>query len=96
MKKLNHIFKTKNTYQLTIVFLVFGISGSLSVYFSGPILEFLKIKELITFYPLYLLFRILVIFPIYQVVLLLVALIFGQFSYFWEFQKKLWLRLNNK
>ena len=87
-KTLNKVFKTKSKYQLFIVFLVFGLSGSLSVLVSKPIIALLKIDQYIDSYILELILRILIIFPIYQIILLFVGTIFGQFNYFWKFQKK--------
>ncbi|RZL40902.1 MAG: diacylglyceryl transferase, partial [Pedobacter sp.] len=37
------------------------------------------------YYPLY----IILIFPIYQVLLVSFGSIFGQFKFFWEFEKKM-------
>ena len=87
---LKKLFKTESTYQLIVVFLVFGISGSLSVYVSKPLLELLNYKELITNTALQIILRILIIFPIYQIILLAVASIFGEFKYFWKFGKRFW------
>ena len=87
-KTLNKVFKTKSKYQLFIVFLVFGLSGSLSVLVSKPIIALLKIDQYINSYIVELILRILIIFPIYQIILLFVGTIFGQFNYFWKFQKK--------
>ncbi len=87
---LKKIFKTESTYQLVIVFIVFGISGSLSVYISKPILELLNYKQFITNDILELILRIIIIFPIYQIILLAVALIFGELKYFMKFGKRFW------
>ncbi len=95
MKRIKKIFKVQSTYQLTIVFIVFGISGSLSVAISGPILEHLDLKNYIAYDFLYFIIRILIIFPIYQIILIIIGTIFGQFKYFWQFEKKFWKKLFN-
>tara|TARA_B100001029_G_C14777343_1_gene294566 strand:+ start:295 stop:585 length:291 start_codon:yes stop_codon:yes gene_type:complete len=87
---LQKIFKTDSKYQLVIVFLVFAISGSLSVFVSEPFLNFLNYKEFISSNILQIILRILIIFPIYQIILLAVATIFGEFKYFWNFEKRFW------
>jgi len=84
------IFKTNSTYQLVVVFLVFAISGSLSVFVSEPILNFLNYKEFISSNIFQIIIRILIIFPIYQIILLAVATVFGEFKYFWNFEKRFW------
>ena len=92
---MNKIFKTKNFFQLFIVFIVFGISGSLSVVISGPFLDLIGLNNFennIT----KLIIRLLIIFPLYQLILIFIGTVFGQFKYFWEFEKRFWSRLFNK
>jgi len=96
INKLKKFFKAKNNWHLFIIFLVFGISGSLSVIISEPIIKFFKINELIDNYILYLIIRILIIFPVYQVVLLFVGALFGQYKYFMDFEKKMLMRFKKK
>ena len=75
---------------------MFGISGSLSVIISEPIIKLLKINELTDSNILSLLIRILIIFPVYQIVLLFVGSLFGQYRYFLDFEKKMLLRFKKK
>ena len=96
MKKLRKIFRTKTNVQLIIVFIVFTISGSLSVFFSEPLLDFFKIDDLISYYPLYLLVRIIIIFPLYQIILIIIGTLFGQNRYFMDFQKRFFMRFKIK
>ena len=79
-----------------MVFLVFGISGSLSVYISGPLLDYLNYKKYITNNILQIILRLLIIFPIYQIILLAVDSILGEFKYFWNFEKKFWNKFRKK
>ena len=74
---------------LLIIFTVFSISGSLSVLLSEPIVKLIKIDEYIYNYYIYQFIRILIIFPVYQLVLLIVGTLFGEFKYFWAFEKKM-------
>tara|TARA_B100000989_G_scaffold288417_1_gene259101 strand:- start:2931 stop:3218 length:288 start_codon:yes stop_codon:yes gene_type:complete len=85
MKKL---LKTQNNFQLFIVLIVFAITGSLSLYLSEFILDFLNVNQNNMSKFLYWSLRILVLFPVYQLLLILIGTLFGQFSYFWEFEKK--------
>ena len=94
--KLKKFFKATSNWHLFIIFLVFGISGILSVIVSKPIIELFKINELIDNYILYLTIRILIIFPVYQIVLLFVGTLFGQYRYFLEFEKKMLGRFKKK
>jgi len=96
INKLKKIFKATSNWNLFIIFLVFGISGSLSVIVSEPIIKLFKIKELIDNSTLYLIMRILIIFPVYQIVLLFVGSLLGQYKYFLAFEKKMLIRLKKK
>ena len=87
---LHRIFRTNSLYQLIIVFLVFAISGSLSVYVSEPFLDFLNYKQYVSNKILQIFLRILIIFPIYQIILLVIGTLFGEFKYFWNFEKRFW------
>tara|TARA_X000000950_G_C13776578_1_gene603302 strand:- start:587 stop:874 length:288 start_codon:yes stop_codon:yes gene_type:complete len=92
---MNKIFKTKNFFQLFIVFIVFGISGSLSVVISGPFLDLIGLNNFENSITK-LIIRLLIIFPLYQLILIFIGTVFGQFKYFWEFEKRFWSRLFNK
>ena len=87
---LHKIFKTNSLYQLIVVFLVFAISGSLSVYVSEPVLNYLNYKQHIPNKALQIVLRLLIIFPIYQIILLGIGTLFGEFKYFWDFEKRFW------
>ena len=92
---MNKIFNTKNFFQLFIVFIVFGISGSLSVVISGPFLDLIGLNNFENSITK-LIIRLLIIFPLYQLILIFIGTVFGQFKYFWEFEKRFWNRLFNK
>jgi hypothetical protein len=93
LKKLITKFNAKSLKHLTIIFLIFALSGSGSLFISSPIFQVLNLKELINFYPLYLLVRIILFIPLYQFLLIIIATIFGEFNYFWNFEKKFFKRL---
>ena len=86
-------FEANSIQHLIIIFIIFALSGSGSVFISSPILTILSLEQLITFYPLYLFVRIILIVPIYQLLLIVVASLFGQFNYFWKFEKKFLQRI---
>lgn len=78
-----------SNFQLTVIIVVFAITGSTSAYLSKPILAwFGLVKGEVSgwvYYPLY----IILIFPVYQVLLVAIGFIFGQFRFFWAFEKKM-------
>ena len=85
LNKLIFLFKAKNPLHLVKIFIIFGLSGSLSVFLSDPILKIIKLDEIFSFYPVYILIRLIIIFPLYQLILFALALIFGEYAYFKKF-----------
>ena len=89
MGNLKQRWGITNNFQLVIIFIVFALTGSTSAYLSKPVLAWMGITKdtfsLWIYYPLY----IILIFPIYQVLLLSYGFIFGQFKFFWWFEKKM-------
>ena len=93
LKKLVKKFKADSIKHLLLIFTIFALSGSGSLLISDPILVALDLKNFVTSYPLYIFIRILIIIPIYQLMLIIIATIFGEFKYFWQFEKKFLQRL---
>ncbi|KFF13826.1 DUF6787 family protein [Flavobacterium hydatis] len=88
MNKLKQRWGITSNFQLTIIFIVFAITGSTSAWLSKPFCVFLGItKEDFGFW--FTLIRLIIIFPIYQVLLVAIGAIFGQFRFFWNFEKKM-------
>ena len=86
-------FNAKSKVHLLVIFFVFGLSGSFSLWISSPIMAALDLKNILNNYPLYIFLRILIIIPIYQLILIIIASIFGEFQYFWKFEKKILKRI---
>jgi len=92
MKKIKDRLGIKSNFQLIIILLVFAITGSVSIYIAEPILLIFGIDSHLSkwiFWPI----RILIIFPIYQILILIIGTLFGQFNFFWKFEKKILRRL---
>lgn len=88
MNRLKQRWGITSNFQLVIIFIVFAITGSASAWLSRPFCELLNItKE--DFGGWFNLIRLLVIFPIYQVLLVGIGTLFGQFRFFWNFEKKM-------
>ena len=90
--KLIKIFKVKDFKQLIIIFIVFGITGSLSVVLGKYVLINIFGESFLN-NDYYWLLRLILIFPIYQVLLIIVGALFGQFRYFWEIEKKILIKM---
>ncbi|WP_159683527.1 DUF6787 family protein [Flavobacterium sp. 9R] len=88
MKKLKERWGIESNFQLTLIFIVFAITGSASAWLSKPFCYWLGITKAdlgFWFTPV----RLLLIFPIYQVLLVCIGFLFGQFRFFWAFEKKM-------
>lgn len=96
MNRLKEKWNITSNFQLLIIFVVFGITGSLTLLVTNPLLSTLAIEEnslsLWIFWPV----RILIIFPTYQILILIIGGLFGQFKFFWNFEKKMLSRLGFK
>ena len=91
-RKLIKIFKVRDFKQLKIIFIVFGITGSLSVILGKYVLINIFGESFLN-NDYYWLLRLILIFPIYQVLLIIVGALFGQFRYFWEIEKKILIKM---
>ena len=89
-------FKVSSIIQLTIIFLVFAITCSLSLYLSDFILVLVNVSQENYDSFIYWTTRIFLLFPLYQILLLIVGTLFGEFTYFWNFEKKMLRRFGIK
>lgn len=92
MNRLKAKWEIESNTQLIIIFIVFAVTGSTASKIAAPLVHFFGIYS--ETYPiLYWPLRIILIFPLYQVLLILFGWIFGQFKFFWTFEKKMLKRL---
>ncbi len=96
MKKLKEKWNIQSNFQLVIIFIVFSITGALAVTIAKPILNMIGLESNNTSLWIYVPLRIIIIFPLYQILIIVVGTIFGQFSFFWNFEKKMLKRLGFK
>ena len=96
MKKLKKKWGIKSNLHLILILIVFSITGFVSLIIAKPILIFFGLDQKTVsawiFWPR----RITIIFPIYQILILIVGFLFGQFKFFWDFEKKMLIRLGLK
>ncbi|MDB5274040.1 MAG: hypothetical protein JWO58_2407 [Chitinophagaceae bacterium] len=89
VEKLKDRWGLHSNWQLVIVFILFSITGSSAVKLARPILDFLHISTdtlpAYFYWPL----RIMIIFPIYQLLFMLFGFILGQWEFAWRFEKKM-------
>jgi len=88
MKKLKERWNIKSNLQLVIILIVFALTGSSAAKFAGPLTDAIGVTKEMGWY-IYWPVRILIIFPIYQVLLVFMGWLFGEFEFFWAFEKKM-------
>jgi len=83
-------------WELISIFLVFATTGSSSVFVSRPLIKLMGINRdnlpVFAYWVLY----IVIGFIFYQILLVLIGWIFGQYKFFWDFEKKMLRRLGLK
>tara|TARA_B100001750_G_scaffold181852_1_gene150475 strand:+ start:1579 stop:1875 length:297 start_codon:yes stop_codon:yes gene_type:complete len=94
MKKIRRFFKVESNARLFLIFVIFSITGSLSVVVADIL--FSKWFNFTDHNFIYWCLRIIAIFPIYQILLIFVGAIFGEFKYFWEIEKRILRRFGVK
>ena len=87
MANFRERWNIKSNWQVFVILVVFAVTGSSAAYLSKPILSAVGISKenLWIYYSLYL----ILIFPVYQFLLVFFGFIFGQFNFFWAFEKKM-------
>ena len=92
LKKLILVFEAKSLIHLIKIFLIFGLAGSLSLYLSELIYNYINLKDFVNIYIVKLFIKIIFLIIMYQITLLSIAKIFGEFKYFFKFFKKFFNR----
>lgn len=96
MKRLKEKWEIKSNSQFIIILIIFSVTGSLAIWVVKPILEIVGLDKSTVnpwiFWPI----RIAIIFPIYQIMILVIGALFGQFKFFLAFEKKMLVRLGFK
>lgn len=91
--RLQEHWKLSGITQVILVLIVFACTGFSVLWIKKPLFAFLGIQTSGWWgFILYLIF----ILPLYQILLLAYGFIFGQFNFFWEFEKKTWRRMFGK
>lgn len=88
LQKLKKKWGLKSLYQVVMVLIVFSLTGMTVVLVRPLIFSFFGFDELTPFW-LKAITYLLLVFPMYQVLILVFGALLGQFSFFWEKEKKL-------
>ena len=86
--RLQKKWNLKNTWQVLVILIVFACTGFTVMFLKQPLYDLAGITEATSAWikvPYYL----LTILPAYQLILLAYGFIFGQFRFFWAFEKRM-------
>ena len=89
ISKLEPKWIVNQRWELIRIFIVFAITGSSSVLVGRPIIKWLGITQDNLNPLLYWILFIVISLFFYQVLLVLIGWVFGQFQFFWNFEKKM-------
>jgi manganese efflux pump family protein len=93
MEKLKAKWGIQSNLQLIIVFVVFAVTGSSSVFVSTPLFDYLGISKESLNILIYYVLKIIIVFPVYLVLLLFFGFISGQIKFFWKFEKNMLINM---
>ena len=88
LEKLKQKWGLNSLFQVVLILIVFSLTGMTVVLIRPAIFLWFGFNELTPFW-LKTITYILLIFPMYQALILVYGTLFGQFTFFWEKEKKL-------
>lgn len=95
-KKLENKWILEYRWEMIRVFIVFALTGSSSMYVGRPIMVMAGITKENLNPILYWFLFIIIGLIFYQILLVTFGWLFGQFKFFWEFEKKMLKRFGLK
>jgi len=95
-KKLEKKWILDYKWEMIRVFIVFAITGSSSMLIGRPIIHWLGITKINLNPFIYWILFIIIGLIFYQILLVTFGWLFGQFKFFWEFEKKMLRRFGLK
>lgn len=93
MARLSERWKVTPT-QVLVILLVFACTGTTVLFLKRPVVAFFagEGEQPLLFSILY----YILILPVYNAILLVYGFLFGQFKFFWEFEKRTFRRMTGK
>ncbi|WP_250631838.1 DUF6787 family protein [Rhodoflexus caldus] len=92
IERLKERWGVTSGWHVAVILAVFACTGFSILYLKKLLLPLLGIGD-DSSTTARILASVFVILPLYQVVLLIYGFIFGQFRFFWEFEKKMFRRI---
>jgi len=96
INKLENKWIVNQKWELIRIFIVFAITGSTSAYIGKPIITAIGITKENLNPILYWVLFVIIGLIFYQILLVTLGWLFGQFQFFWNFEKKMLKRMGFK
>ena len=93
INKLENKWIVNQKWELIRIFIVFAVTGSSSVFVGRPFINWIGISLETLPSPIYWFLFILISLILYQILLLALGWLSGQFTFFWEFEKRFLKRM---
>ncbi|MFD2541591.1 DUF6787 family protein [Lacinutrix gracilariae] len=88
-KKLENKWKVTYKWEMIVIFMVFAITGSSSLFVGRPLMKWIGITKENLNITVYWILYIIIGLIFYQLLLVTFGWLFGQHKFFWEFEKKM-------
>ncbi|MGI9545046.1 MAG: DUF6787 family protein [Cyclobacteriaceae bacterium] len=88
LEKMKQKWGLTSLFQVVLILIVFALTGFSALALKGVIYDLLGFDNLTSGW-LKTICYLVVVFPLYQILLLAYGFLFGQFNFFWEKEKKL-------
>ena len=95
LHRLQKRWNLKDLRQVIIVLIVFACTGTTAMFLKKPIFAFLGVDSSVVWWQRTLIWC-LTILPAYNILLLVYGFVFGQFTFFWNFEKNFFKRMIGK
>ena len=86
LEKMQNKWGLNSIFQTVMVLIVFAFTGSTVLFLKPFIFDLVGFENITGFWGV--LLYIVLIFPLYQVLILIYGFIFGQFAFFWNWEKQ--------
>ncbi|GHE55954.1 DUF6787 family protein [Roseivirga sp. UBA1976] len=86
LEKMQNKWGLNSIFQTVMVLIVFAFTGSTVLFLKPFIFDLVGFEHITGFWGV--LLYIVLIFPLYQVLILIYGFIFGQFAFFWNWEKQ--------
>lgn len=94
IENLKNRWNVRSAFQVFVILLVFSCTGFSVLYVEDQFYKLLDITGEYGFWMRAILFVVITL-PIYNILLLIYGFVFGQFRFFWSFEKKFFGRIIN-